>query len=96
MVNLYRVGLFTCWVSAIGFKERVYPPIMGLSWRNLPLTSYSGAEALAKAVVLRPSVFLFSPGIEVKFHKPALQRAVEEGDFPGGFQSEKFQRFQVG
>ncbi|MFH1160660.1 MAG: hypothetical protein V1733_06915, partial [bacterium] len=39
MVSLYRVGLFTYWVSTIGFKEHFYPPIMGLSWRNVLRTS---------------------------------------------------------
>jgi len=34
MVNLYRTGLLTCWVSTKGFKEQLYPPYTGLPWRN--------------------------------------------------------------
>jgi len=30
MVSPYRAGLFTCWVSKIGFKERLFSPYHGL------------------------------------------------------------------
>lgn len=34
MVNLYRTGLPTCWVSSKGFNEQLYPPFTGCSWCN--------------------------------------------------------------